>query len=144
MPLWRLSAEIAVRFLTRWTFYMFHFVWCVCVFDCVYVCLSAHGTSKVWGVKEHLQLFLPQGQGFIVRLSSWVTVNAHHIFCWTVFPYMTEWLDHTVLPVWPQCHIFYCSHTHIDTDGVIITYFVISKRYQWRCPGYGSEYQVVW
>lgn len=52
--------------LFKSTFYLFHFVWHACLFVCVFVHLCAHGTSKVSSVREHLLLYLPQGQGFTV------------------------------------------------------------------------------
>lgn len=53
--------------LFKSTFYLFHFVRRVCLIVCASVCMWAHETSKVWSVKEHLLLYLPQGQGFLVR-----------------------------------------------------------------------------
>lgn len=82
------------------TFCLFHFV-CVC----------AHmGLQKVLSVKEHLLLFLPQGQVFIVRASSWVTAKACRIF-----PYMEPQTELTtrcfVCSIYLQCPGLCCGHT---------------------------------
>lgn len=99
-----------------------------CLFHFVCVCVCAHmGLQKVLSVKEHLLLFLPQGQAFIVRASSWVTAKARHIF-----PYMEPQTELTtrcfVCSIYLQCPGLCCGHTcapdthhptqHTDTKHV--------------------------
>lgn len=123
--------------LARWqddlfksTFYLFHFVWRARVFDCVCVsaceCLCAHGTSKVSGVKEHLLLFLPRGQRFTVRLTTFSVEHTriHSADDSTSWPHSASWVLHN--PSAPASVMHLCS--------LIMCTLLSVNNYAWSWP----------